>query len=105
MIKSLTIAGRVQLCDPLVSGPVRELNFVFRPNGSGKTSIGRALADHSYGTGVEIEGSRAASTELIRVYNRDYIADTFDRHKSPSASDHVRNLLRVDIYEQGAVAG
>lgn len=74
MIESLTISGRPQMADPLHYGPLRELNFVFGPNGSGKTTISRALAIGD--AGVSIAWSDASNPETIRVYNRDYVEQT-----------------------------
>lgn len=56
---------------------LKPLNFVFGPNGSGKTTISRVIA----GTNVNADSTTtwAAANELeTRVYNRDFVEKHFD---------------------------
>jgi len=57
-------------------GPLKPVNFFFGPNGSGKTTISRALADSTRFAGTSLEWHPAASELGIRVYNRDYVSTT-----------------------------
>jgi wobble nucleotide-excising tRNase len=58
-------------------GPLSQFNFIFGGNGSGKTTVSRALADSSRFGGTSISWSGAGQTQSIRVYNRDYVQTTF----------------------------
>lgn len=57
-------------------GPLKPVNFFFGPNGSGKTTISRALADSTRFTGTTLEWNPATSVLGIKVYNRDYVNAT-----------------------------
>ncbi len=57
-------------------GPLKPANFFFGPNGSGKTTISRALADSTRFAGTSLEWLPAASELGIKVYNRDYVNAT-----------------------------
>lgn len=57
-------------------GPLKPINFLFGPNGSGKTTISRALADPSRYPGSSFTWQTPASTPVIKVYNSDYVAAT-----------------------------
>lgn len=73
MLEQLTITGGACFGPaPLVLKPLQRVNFFFGPNGSGKTTISRAL-----------HGSHEATTDLhwddsaplaIKVYNRDFVS-------------------------------
>lgn len=52
------------------------MNFFFGPNGSGKTTISRALADSTRFSGTTLEWNSATSVLGIKVYNRDYVNAT-----------------------------
>lgn len=56
-------------------GPLLPVNLVFGPNGSGKTSISRALHDPKAFEGTDIQ--RTSPDGEILVYNRDYVSRTF----------------------------
>jgi wobble nucleotide-excising tRNase len=57
-------------------GPLKPVNFFFGSNGSGKTTISRALADSTRFTGTTLEWNPATSVLGIKVYNRDYVNAT-----------------------------
>lgn len=57
-------------------GPLEPVNFFFGPNGSGKTTISRALADPAQFAGTALEWKPPTSTLAIKVYNRDYVDAT-----------------------------
>lgn len=60
---------------PVIFGPLNQVNFVFGANGSGKTTISRAFADplrhHS-----TITWDPPGTPLGVRVYNRDYVDKT-----------------------------
>lgn len=56
-------------------GPLSPVNLVFGPNGSGKTSISRALHNPNAFESTSIQ--RASPDCEILVYNRDYVSRTF----------------------------
>lgn len=57
-------------------GPLKPVNFFFGPNGSGKTTISRALVDSTRFAGTTLEWTPATSALGIKVYNRDYVNAT-----------------------------
>lgn len=57
-------------------GPLKPVNFFFGPNGSGKTTISRALADLTRFAGTALEWNPATNVLGIKVYNRDYVNAT-----------------------------
>ncbi len=75
MLEQVTISGAPCFGDrPLVLHPLQRVNFVFGPNGSGKTSISRALyGDDATGTSFVWHDSTPLT---IKVYNRDFVNRT-----------------------------
>lgn len=57
-------------------GPLKPVNFFFGSNGSGKTTISRALADSTRFAGTTLEWSPRTATLGVKVYNRDYVNAT-----------------------------
>lgn len=57
-------------------GPLKPVTFFFGPNGSGKTTISRALADRNRFAGTTLEWNTPARTLGIKIYNRDYVNAT-----------------------------
>lgn len=52
------------------------MDFFFGPNGSGKTTISRGLADGARYAGTTLEWSPPSGTLGLKVYNRDYVNTT-----------------------------
>lgn len=75
MLDQLTISGGACFgSNPLILKPLQRVNFFFGPNGSGKTTISRALAgndglttNHVWHDGMPLS---------VRVYNRDFVSKT-----------------------------
>src|SRR5699024_255472 len=61
--------------DGATLGPLVPVNLIFGPNGSGKTSISRAIENPDAFAGTQI--TMGPSESEIFVYNRDYVASTF----------------------------
>jgi len=57
-------------------GPLKQSNFFFGPNGSGKTTISRAFVDPSRFAGTTLEWSQPSYPLGVKVYNRDYVDAT-----------------------------
>lgn len=75
MLEKLTISGGACFGDaPVELTTLKPVNFFFGPNGSGKTTISRALAgDESLQT---VPNWRGGSPATIQVYNRDFVERT-----------------------------
>jgi len=81
MLESLALRGAPAF-DPDVGadiGPLTPVNFLFGPNGSGKTTISRAFADPGRFTGTSLSWNSSAKALGIKVYNRDYVAATLQQ--------------------------
>lgn len=57
-------------------GPLKPVNFLFGPNGSGKTTISRAFADPSQFAGTTLDWDSPTGILGVKVYNRDYVNET-----------------------------
>ena len=57
-------------------GPLDQVNFIFGANGSGKTTISRALADSARYAGSTIAWDPAGIPLGVKVYNRDFVDTT-----------------------------
>lgn len=57
-------------------GPLAPVTFIFGPNGSGKTTISRALADPARFQGTALDWEPTNDALGIKVYNRDYVDST-----------------------------
>ncbi len=76
MIASLEIAAAPCFGSrPFTIGPLAQVSFLFGANGSGKTTISRALADPTRRGGT-IAWDPAGLPLGVRVYNRDYVDTT-----------------------------
>ncbi|MDP3952988.1 AAA family ATPase [Microbacterium sp.] len=75
MLEQLTITGGACFgAEPLVIQPLHKVNFFFGSNGSGKTTISRALAGNE---SLETDFTWHDSSPMtIRVYNRDFVDRT-----------------------------
>lgn len=72
MLEQLTITGGACFgAGPLVLKPLQRVNFFFGPNGSGKTTISRALDGQDAATADFVWHDAAPLT--IKVYNRDFV--------------------------------
>lgn len=57
-------------------GPLKPVNFLFGTNGSGKTTISRALTDPRRFPGSALSWVPGAGALGVRTYNRDYVDET-----------------------------
>ena len=75
MLERLTITGAVCFgSQPLQVQPLQKVNYFFGPNGSGKTTISRALAG-SEGLPTQMTWHDSAPMS-VKVYNRDFVEKT-----------------------------
>lgn len=78
MLSALHLHGAPAF-DPVngaIIGPLKPVNFVFGPNGSGKTTISRAFADPARFTGTSLSWDPPGQWLDLRVYNRDFVEKT-----------------------------
>jgi len=74
MIESAELSG-IPAFSPgqIIFGPLQKVNFVFGPNGSGKTSISRALSDAGAFPACRVAWSATQPQSEVRVFNRQYV--------------------------------
>jgi hypothetical protein len=77
MLESFTLASAPCFGSRAVSvGPLAPVTFIFGANGSGKTTISRALDDRSTDSGCYPDWGHVGIPLGIKVYNRDYVNAT-----------------------------
>jgi len=77
VLESFTLASAPCFGGQAVTiGPLAPVTFIFGANGSGKTTISRALADPSAYPGGRPDWGRAGIPLGVKVYNRDYVNAT-----------------------------
>lgn len=72
------------------------INFFFGNNGTGKSTIGRAIKVNS---GVIWRDGRSVSDYAIHVYNQDYIANNFQEYQNLRGVFTV-NEVNIEIQKQ-----
>lgn len=80
MIRSVSLCGFPSFGDGEVLNDLTTVNYVFGPNGSGKTTISRSLTPSL--NGIDNEYSHvdwASGLQTVKVYNRDYVNNTFTK--------------------------
>jgi wobble nucleotide-excising tRNase len=104
MLESLRMRGAPAFgLDSVASiGPLTPVTFIFGPNGSGKTTISRAFANPDRFPGTEFLWKRPTETAGVRVYNRDYVADTL-KHASNLPGVFLLGKANAEI--QAAIDG
>lgn len=80
MIKSVSLSQLPSFGDKEVLDNLATINYVFGPNGSGKTSISRSLAPSLNGIDKDYSHVQWTSgAQTVKVYNRDYVNKTFTK--------------------------
>jgi len=81
MLRSLNLQGAPAFdrAREMTIGPFKPVNFLFGANGSGKTTISRALSDPSQFVGTSLSWVSATRTLGIKVYNSDYVKATLQQ--------------------------
>lgn len=76
MIKSVSLSGFPSFGNGGALDGLTTVNYVFGPNGSGKTTISRSLSgtDNDYSHVEWVSGP-----QTVKVYNRDYVRKTFTK--------------------------
>lgn len=77
MITQLIVQNVATYTTPVTLNDLRKINFVFGSNGSGKTTIGRAIEQTEGHSDCEITWSGGAPLEVM-VYNRDFVDRNFN---------------------------
>lgn len=76
MIKSINVCNDANYSDPQAFAGLKEINFVYGANGSGKTTISRIIADQAAFARASVEWKDGRQIESL-VYNIDFITRTF----------------------------
>ncbi|TDL46516.1 hypothetical protein E2R59_00375 [Kocuria rosea] len=79
VIREIKLAGTHCFDPDSVLGDLTKVNYVFGPNGSGKTTISAGLADFSTDPAAAraLDVQWEASHQTIKVYNRNYMRKAF----------------------------
>lgn len=78
MIKGITLVGKGTYYDKSAKlTGLKELNFIFGSNGSGKTTISRVIADFPTAEEPRIDWDNSQELDS-RVYNKDFVERHFD---------------------------
>jgi wobble nucleotide-excising tRNase len=77
MITKLIIKNVATYTAPITLSDIRKINFIFGSNGSGKTTIGRAIEQAEGHTECEITWSGGTPLDVM-VYNRDFVDRNFN---------------------------
>lgn len=77
MIAEITIQNVATYTGPVTLSDIRRINYIFGPNGSGKTTIGRAIEQAEGHTDCQINWSGGTPLEVM-VYNRDFVDRNFN---------------------------
>ncbi|BEV07592.1 AAA family ATPase [Methylophilus sp. DW102] len=77
MINAITIQNVASYTSPVTLDDLRKINFIFGPNGSGKTTIGRAIEQVDGHIDCEVHWAGQTPMEVM-VYNRDFVERNFN---------------------------
>lgn len=77
MINEITIQNVATYTTPITLTDIRKINFIFGPNGSGKTTIGRAIEQADGHIDCQVHWAGQTPLEVM-VYNRDFVDRNFN---------------------------
>lgn len=77
MITEITVQNVATYSAPVTLSDIRRINYIFGPNGSGKTTIGRAIEQAEGHADCQINWSGGTPLEVM-VYNRDFVDRNFN---------------------------
>ena len=77
MIESLKLVNAPSFAPHAEFGGFQRCTFIFGSNGSGKTTISRALLDPSLFPGTVLTHTLGTDPTTVKVYNRDYVSQTY----------------------------
>lgn len=81
MIEKIEIAGCATYGDAIETlAGLKEINFIYGPNGSGKTTISRLIANADHYPASAIHWKRGTKLETL-VYNSDFVQENFNQSK------------------------
>lgn len=99
MIESVLLQGAPSFgATQCLLGPLERFNFVFGPNGTGKTTISKVLNDPSVFAGPSVQLSQGSPDVEAAVYNRDYVARTLQE------ADRLPGIFTIDDEDPDARA-
>ncbi|CAB0691180.1 AAA family ATPase [Corynebacterium diphtheriae] len=80
MIRSVSLSELPSFGEDEVLNNLTTVNYVFGPNGSGKTSISRSLTPSLNGIANDYSHVKwGRESQTVKVYNRDYVNKTFTK--------------------------
>jgi len=77
MITEMTVKNIATYTAPVTLSDIRKINYIFGPNGSGKTTIGRAIEQAEGHSDCQLSWTGGAPLEVM-VYNRDFVDRNFN---------------------------
>ena len=99
MIRSKTLIESIQIKDVATDGNVSEqlkdlsnFNFLYRSNGSGKTTISRVIADESIFPSCAVTWKGGNKLQTM-VYNHDFVTSNFNQ------STELKGILTLGKHE------
>ena len=82
MLEKISIHGPATFADEVVLEDLREVNFIYGANGSGKTTISNILMNSSVSAGVSLKWKGDVATTSL-VYNKTFRDQNFARGVIP----------------------
>lgn len=77
MITEITVQNVATYASPITLNDIKKINYIFGPNGSGKTTIGRAIEQAEGHADCQINWTGGTPLEVM-VYNRDFVDRNFN---------------------------
>jgi wobble nucleotide-excising tRNase len=84
MLQSVTLqsAHAFGVANVIELGPLKTATFLFGSNGSGKTTISRAIATPELFPGTRLNWTPSTESFHVAVYNRDYVTETLKQARN-----------------------
>lgn len=100
MLESITITGAPCFgAEPVTIGPFSPVTFVFGANGSGKTTVSRSIREVSRAESADAVWQSDSQLEP-RVYNRDYVRETFSKATPDLAGVFLLGAESVEAHRE-----
>ena len=100
MIESLKLVNAPSFAPNAELGGLQRCTFIFGSNGSGKTTISRALVDPSLFLGTVVTHAIDSDPITVKVYNRDYVNQTYQAANSLKGVFRLLDKKESDVRDQ-----